>query len=300
MNAGTRLTQLGLLLGLAAGLPAAGQDPAAASDPAELPAPAAAPAQPTVLLPATATVFGEQITLGEVAALPADSPLAHVTLAPAPLPGGRRTITRDQIALRLARAGHQPEGVLFQGAESVVVTRLARTLTVAEISAALVDLIPTPVVVDRVPPRRALPTGTVTWRLRTALPDPLPATANVMLDVLVDGRVADSLVIGIRRELPAAAPVAPPAPAPPTTPTAPVAAAPAPPTPEEPRPTWQVKRGDQLTVVATAGRVSIKVVAEARSPGRLGDVIQVQAQIGQEKRLLAARLIAPDRAVLEL
>ncbi|MCC7495233.1 MAG: flagella basal body P-ring formation protein FlgA [Fimbriimonadaceae bacterium] len=270
------------------------------------------PVVPSIALRATAQVAGEQILCGEVAVVGGLDGLAALALAPAPLPGGSRLLTRDQIEVRLSRAGYRPETFAWSGADSVVVTRLARQVTIAELNTAIATLVPLPLELERLSPRRALPAGALSFRLRAALPEPLPERFNLLLDVLVDGRTADSLTVAVRRPAPPAAPLATepaptvpaadplPAPAIPPAPAASSATpAPAPAAPAAPRPTWQVKRGDQLTVLAISGKVRIGLAAEAREAGGYGDTIQCQALVGQEKRVLAARLVSPDTAVLE-
>ncbi len=248
-----------------------------------------------IVLVATATVSDETIRLGDVAELPDGSPYAEVVLGPSPLPGHRRQLGRGQVELRLIRAGLADPAIL-SGADSVVVTRVAKTYGAADVRAALATLVSVPVTIERLPPRRPLPVGSVSYRLRGDLPEPLPERFNVPIDVLVNGQVADSLVVAVRL----AAPPAPVAQTVAARPAATPAAAPTPAAPAAPpAPSWKIKRGDPLTVTAVAGRVRISFQAEARSTGTAGDVIECQALIGNERRTVAARLVAPDRAVME-
>ncbi|MBI2298650.1 MAG: flagella basal body P-ring formation protein FlgA [Armatimonadetes bacterium] len=296
----------GLTLLLAAALAA----PLAAAE--ELPAPPVVEPGPLVLvLTPTAVVDGDQITLADVAKLPEQSPYAGVDLAPSPLPGHTRTLTREQIGLRLERAGYTAAELAITGVDSVVVRRDARRISRADIVAALAALLPVAVTIDRLPPRRSLPLGPLSYRLRGTLIEPLPERFTVGLDVLVGGTVADQINIPVARALPPApipasapspaipvatptADVTPPAPAPPAA----AAAAPARPA-DPPKPAWQVKYGDHLTVVATAGCVRVTLQGEARQAGKCGDLVSIQVTIGKERRTISARLTAPDRAVLE-
>lgn len=264
--------------------------------------PPAAPAGPLVaqLLP-TAVVSEDNIVFANLVADLTDEELAAVAIGPAPLPGLTRTITRDQVELRLARAGYGADRVRLEGVDSVVVRREARRLSRAEIEQALAELVPEPVLIDRLPPRAPLPTGPITYRLRTALPAPLPDLFTVGLDVMVNGQVADRLSIVVRRP-------APPTPVTPVTPLAagavpaiePVADATPPPPAPSAEPAWRVKRGDRLTVVLLAGTVKVSVAGEAREDGKPGDTIQVQVVLGGKRKLLAARLTARDQAQVEL
>ena len=275
----------------------------------------AAPAVTIVEVAPTATVAGDTVRLGDVAALPAEHPLAQVNLVPAPLPGCRRLVTRGEIEVRLAHAGYGSANVVLRGAESVVVQRASRQLTPTDIQTALGKLLAFKVELDRLPPRRPLPLGTLSFRLRGDLPNPLPDQFSINVDVLVDGRVADQLNIGLR--LPPAAPVAvaapvpaamparvdaqqptpQPTPQPAAQPAAPAAPA-APPAPA--KPAWQVRYGDALTIRASSGRASITLPGVARQTGTLGDVISVEAQVGGQRRTLRVKLTAPDSAVMEL
>ena len=273
-----------------------------------------ATAEPAAAVPAgidlkpTAETTGSSILLRDVAELPEDSLLAGVDLGPSPLPGHSRTITADQIELRLERAGFGDEAGTLTGAGSVVVTRQSNVPSPTDIQAAVKAILPFDILIERLPPRHALPVGQVSYRLGSALPNPLPERFMLTLDILVDQRVADQLSLSVRRV------AAPPAPAGelqvvavtdvPETYVSGLAARPAAlgpaVTPGLPAaPAWEVKRGDKLSVEAVSGNVRITLMAEARETGTLGDIIQCETRINNERRLLAARLIAPDKAILE-
>jgi hypothetical protein len=258
-------------------------------------------AEPTrVELKAAATVDGEQVLLRDVATLAADTPMAATALAPAPLPGSRAWLSRDQIELRLERAGYAPRDVTLDGAATVTITRASQTVLPDAVAAALARLLGTPVVIERLAPPGPLPVGQIDWRLRGEVPQPLPERCSLTLEVLVGGKPARSVLVAIALPPAPAVPVAPPIPA-----AAPIAtpvalANPPAPVPVKPAPpAWQVRRGDRLQVTARAGRVSIVLAAEARGQGTLGDVVQAETTIGTSKRTVAVRLTAPDKAVLE-
>lgn len=263
-------------------------------------------AEPTdVVLRSEAQVLGTSVLLGEVATLPADSPLAKLDLAPAPLPGSRSWLTADQVQLRLERLGYRGRELRLGGAASVVVTRVGQELRPDVVQAAVSRLLGTPVVIERIPAVGLVPAGQLEFRLRSDVQRPLPPYFTLALDVLVGGQVAARLSVAASLPPePAPAPLPGPAPLPAVaspTPAAvvPVAVAPARPA-DPPVPAWQVKRGDRLTVLAHCGRVTIVLSGEARGNGGLGDQIQVEAAIGGAKKTFSVRLLAPDRASLEL
>jgi len=268
----------------------------------------AAPAMPPLVLKATAAVDGYSVLLRDVADLPADCPWATVELGPAPLPGRSRTITAPQLELRLERSGFAVEAGPVGGADSVVVTRAARLPSAMDIQQALARMLPFEVTIERLPPRHALPLGQVGYRLGGTLPNPLPERFILVLDILVDQQLCEQLSLTVRR---VAAPVEPAA-GPPVAamtdvpeayvsglaaraavPRGAIAATP------PAAPAWEVKRGDKLTIVAVSGNVRISLLAEAKETGSYGDTVQCETRINNERRLLAARLIAPDKAILE-
>lgn len=258
-------------------------------------------ASPAIELLPEAVVAGEQITLGDLADLADDSPLRDIVIAPAPPPGGERTLRRGQVLVGLSRAGYR-DGIELAGADSVIVRRAARELTPADLQPQLAALLDREVSIDRLPPLKPLPSGEVQLRLRGSVGEPIDGRVTVTVDIFVAGRLRDTVTIALFVVEPE--PELPPAPARPPVqpgPEPPAAEPPSPePEPEPARPTWRVKRGDKLTVVVSAGRVVVTFLAEARSEGGLGDVVQVQAVIGETKRTYAVRLTAPDKAALEL
>lgn len=265
-----------------------------------------APAVQALVLKPAADVDTDSVLLRDVADLPEGCPWALVDLGAAPLPGRSRTITAPQIELRLVRSGFAAEAGPLAGADTVVVTRVARVPSAADIQQALARMLPFEVAIERLPPRHPLPLGPISYRLGGVLPNPLPERFILALDILVDQRVCDQLSLTVRRIAAQPAPDAGPQVTPVTdvpetyvsglgpapTRDAMAAAAPA-------APAWLVKRGDKLTVVAVSGSVRITLMAEARETGTLGDIVQCETRVNNERRLLAARLIAPDKAILE-
>ena len=74
----------------------------------------------------TAQVTGDWVTLGDIAVVQPDEraqALAGTPIAPAPQPGGSRSISAGYVRLRLRAAGVDLTGVAFSGAERVQVTR---------------------------------------------------------------------------------------------------------------------------------------------------------------------------------
>ncbi len=254
---------------------------------------------PVIELLPEAIVAGEQITLADLAELAEDSPLRDIVIAPAPPLGGERTLRRGQVLVGLSRAGYR-DGIELAGADSILVRRAARQLMPADLQPKLAALLDREVSIDRLPPLKPLPEGEVQLRLRGGVGEPVDGRVTVTVDIFVASRLRDTVTIALfvvepEPELPPepTRPAAQPGPEPP-------AAEPPAAEPEPARPTWRVKRGDKLTVVASAGRVVVTFLAEARSEGGLGDVVQVQAVIGETKRTYAVRLTAPDKAALEL
>ncbi|MBI5834567.1 MAG: flagella basal body P-ring formation protein FlgA [Armatimonadetes bacterium] len=252
----------------------------------------------------TANIAGESVTLGDLGNLPADHPLNGLVIAPAPLPGLRLCLSRDQIELRLLRLGYRSGDVRLTGAGSVVVSRTGQMLRPDLVQAAVTKLIGLPVTVERLPQFGALPLGALDYRLRSDLPNPLPDQFSLTLDVLVAGQVVARPTVSLKLALPAA-PVAAvdqtvsvtrptPTPATGTRPAAP--GAPTAPT----APAWQVKRGDRVAVTAVSGAVRIVLSGEARGQGTLGDTIAFEVVLGGQKRTVSARIVAPDRAVMEV
>jgi len=267
------------------------------------------PAAPQALvLKATADVDGSSILLRDVADLAEDCPWALVDLGPAPLAGHSKTITAPQIELKLERSGFAAEAGAITGAGQVVVTRQARVPSAADLQQALKQMLPFEVAIERLPPRRPLPLGQIGYRLGGSLPNPMPERFILALDVLVDQRVCDQLSLTVRRidatpELVAGPQVTPVTEVPEVYQSGlaaePVAARDAMAAERPAAPAWQVKRGDKLTVVAVSGSVRITLMAEARETGTLNDIVQCETRINNERRLLAARLVAPDKAILE-
>lgn len=79
----------------------------------------------SITLPASVSVEGSQLLLGEIAELsgPAElvEKLAQINAGAAPIPGSSRRLTRGHIEIRLRRAGVDLNLVDFQGAEAVQV-----------------------------------------------------------------------------------------------------------------------------------------------------------------------------------
>ena len=271
--------------------------------------PEADAAQMTLVnLTPTANITGDNVTLGDLGKLPAGHPLAGLVIASAPLPGLRLCLTRDQIELRLLRLGYRSADVRLTGADSVVVARTGQQLRADAIAAAVGRIIGLPVTVERMPQIGSLPLGTLDYRLRGDLPNPLPNQFTLTLDVLLAGQVVCRPTVSLKLDMPAAPVAAVDQTLTPTLPT-PVAASPAGaaptaaarPAPAAPaKPAWQVKRGDRVAVTAISGSVRIVLPGEARGQGTLGDTITFEVVLGGQKRTVSARLVAPDRAVMEV
>lgn len=87
---------------------------------------AAAAALQGIELAPTAQVTGDWVNLGDIAAVQPDEQaqaLAGTPIAPAPQPGGSRSISAGYVRLRLRAAGVDLTGVAFSGADRVQVTR---------------------------------------------------------------------------------------------------------------------------------------------------------------------------------
>ena len=146
---------------------------------AALTAPVAAMQRIRVDLKPTVIVDREAVRLSDLAAVSGTSngPLAtlgEIVVAQAPLPGKTRFLDRDDIRLRLRQAGHDMASIEFQGAESVRMTRRAKTLPVdrirRDVEAAIRQRMPWPddqtIVRDiRFDEALQLPTGRLTYRI---------------------------------------------------------------------------------------------------------------------------------------
>jgi len=93
---------------------------------AAITAPGAAASWATVELRESASVEGERIVLGQLAAItPADraEALGAVEVGPTPLPGNRRRLSVGYLKMRLRRGGVSCDEIAFIGAEAVEVRR---------------------------------------------------------------------------------------------------------------------------------------------------------------------------------
>jgi hypothetical protein len=303
-----------------AGNAAAGNDGAAIL--AQLEALGRPTAQVVVLQPAV-TVNADWVLLADLAPLPAASRLATVVICPAPLPGLHNFVTRDQVELQLLRAGFKAGEIQVLGAASISLCRAGQSLRLDEVQAAVGKLLGFPVIIDRLPPVGDLPVGPLEYRLRSDIANPPPDCFSVSLEVLAAGQPAGRLTLMARPAAPAthlpfsttplsttSASAATGATTPPPTTTnstlaatgaaAPTATAAAGVSSTPPQPLWRVRWGDKLTLLAIAGQVRIQIMGEARGTGGLGDTIQVDVELGGQAKSLPARLLAPDRAQLEL
>ena len=59
-----------------------------------------------------------------------------------------------------------------------------------------------------------------------------------------------------------------------------------------------VKRGSSVTLLIRRGSVEISALAQTLSTGRVGDVVSLR--VGVTKKVMSARLVAPERAELEI
>lgn len=87
---------------------------------------AATAALQSIELAPAAQVSGDWVNLGDIAAVQPEKQaqaLAATPIAPAPPPGGSRSISAGYVRLRLRAAGVDLGGVAFSGAERVQVTR---------------------------------------------------------------------------------------------------------------------------------------------------------------------------------
>lgn len=100
--------------------------------------------QPRIHLRESSTVTGARFTLGEVATFEGidahtEARLKAVVLGTSPLPGLKRTITREQVLTRLRQHGFQPEAFEIVAPARVVVERKAYALPPQQVVEAAVQ-----------------------------------------------------------------------------------------------------------------------------------------------------------------
>ena len=92
-----------------------------------------------IALDPSARIESDRITLGQIARIHANDPargreLGALAIARAPLPGQDRRLDRRDLTLRLRQAGVDPSQIRFSGAEAVIVSRTAVTLSQAQMA----------------------------------------------------------------------------------------------------------------------------------------------------------------------
>ncbi len=161
-----------------------------------------------ILLRERATVNVPTITLGSIAdILPLTemsdeqvAALASLPVAPAPLPRYSRTITAGEVATKLAQMGWRNGSFVLEGATKVLVTRIGRQVTAAELEAALHKALGVPVKLLLPPPPLLVPSGELS--VQALLPSSPRTTLPVT--VLVDGRPVATVRLLVQAVVPPA------------------------------------------------------------------------------------------------
>lgn len=188
----------------------------------------------------------DSILLSEVLPVLDGTPLGALEVAPAPPPGGSRTVRRSDVLAALSRAGRDSQGLAIP--RRVVVRREARELSEGELRELVepdvtIALSPCSVEELSLPNRVTLAQGEVDVEAHLTAPRRSGNVSGVV-----------TLHVGSRqRSLPIRARVSCPEPA--------------------------IQPGARVRIVAVVGNVRASAPGEARQVGRVGDVIRVRNEI---------------------
>ncbi|MEO1170583.1 MAG: flagella basal body P-ring formation protein FlgA [Myxococcota bacterium] len=193
---------------------------------------------------APVVVQGDHVLLADIVdRVPAR--YAGIEIAPAPLPGKSKVITRRRVRRRLVEANASARGLSIP--QRVVVTRAAQSLDEFDLRELLEPKIrasaPDHVRVRRVQVRGALtlPAGEIDLDIQW--PKRPRGTASLRVLVSVDGAYAASTLATVELDMR-----------------------------EDAAP---VKRGDRVTVVARVGSVTVRGVGIAQHKARVGEILRV-------------------------
>ena len=175
-------------------------------------------ARPTIMVRPDCEVSGATCVLGDLAAVqPASDSAAQklrsIGICPTPLPGGMRTISREQIVIALRRAGIAdgsvdllcPPQVTLRRTQSVV-TGQALFDTAKSFARNSVSL-PGKLEIEarRLPPDQSVPTGKIELRIKAGTRNPRRGQNSVSVEIVIDGKVYRT--VGVQLNLRVFAPV---------------------------------------------------------------------------------------------